>query len=353
MNRIERTLRSIDRFQQRHRVPGFAFGVIKKYGDDRGGQLAALLTYYSFLTLFPLLLLLVTILGIVAGGNPSIEHRLEHSAFAQFPVIGSGSAEGPSLSNSIHALHANSTAGLVIGILGLIWGSQGAAQTGQFAMAQIWNVPNVVRPGFVPRLGRTFLLLGVFAIFLVLSSALTAVTGWGHHTALTRVGGLAGSFLANALLYLTVFRVLTPKSIGTRPLVPGAIAGALGWTVLQSIGAELLEHQLRGSSQVYGTFAVVLGLIFWLYLVVNLSTYAAEANVVLARRLWPRSMLQPPLTDADQRVLAAIAKQEERRPEQRVRVEFHPPVDEARPSASASASPEPSAPEPTRATPAG
>src|SRR5580700_3897906 len=237
MNPIERGLRKVDGFQRRHTVPAFAFALSKKYGDDRGGQLAALLAYYGFLTLFPLLLLLVTILGIVAGGSHSIAARIENSAFAQFPVIGSGS--GNSLAHNIHALRRNSVVGVVVGVLGLLWGSQGAAQTGQFAMAQVWNVPIAERPNFVSRFLRTLLVLAVFFVFLVLSSGLAAVSGWGHHSVLVRVGGLAGSLVVNALLYFLAFRVLTPKVVATRSLVPGAVAGALVWTVLQNVGTEL------------------------------------------------------------------------------------------------------------------
>jgi len=323
VNAIERGLRGVDRFQQHNRVFGLLFAVVKKYGDDRAGQLAALLTYYGFLTLFPLLLLMVTVLGMVAGADPSLAKSIEHSAFSQFPVVGSGSGgHGPSLANSIHALHKNSVIGLVVGIGVLLWGSQGFSQTAQFAMAQVWNVPGVDRPGFLNRLIRTWALMGVFGLFLLLSSGLAAMTSWGHHSALVHIGGVAGTLVVNGLLFVTAFRVLTPKEIGNRGLVPGALLGAFFWTVLQNVGTALVEHQLRGASQVYGTFAVVLGLMAWLYLTANLTMYAAEANVVLARRLWPRSMVQPPLTPADERVLAALAKQEERRPEQRVIVDF-------------------------------
>jgi uncharacterized BrkB/YihY/UPF0761 family membrane protein len=133
---------------------------------------------------------------------------------------------------------------------------------------------------------------------------------------------IVGSLVANAALFVAAFRILTPKQISTLGLVPGAVGGALVWTGLQNAGTALIEHQLRRTSQVYGTFAIVLGLIFWIYLGANVTIYAAELNVVLARRLWPRSLIQPPLTEADERVLAAIAEQGRRRPEQLVQVDF-------------------------------
>jgi YihY family inner membrane protein len=324
VSRVHETLRFVDRHQQRSPALGFVYGVVKKYGDDRGGQLSALVAYYGFLSLFPLLLVLVTVLGIVAGSSSSLTHRVEHSALAQFPVIGSD------LIGNIHALHRNSVVGLVVGIVLLLWGSQGASQMGQFAMAQLWNIPGVDRPSFVSRLKRTSALMAVIGVFLVLGSALAALASTGGHSALVRVGGEVASLLVNCVLYLLAFRVLTPKQIRFKDLVAGALVGAVAWTVLQVGGTLLIDHQLRNTNQVYGTFAIVLGLIGWIYLGAMVTMYAAEANVVLARRLWPRALVQPPLTAADQQVLAAIAGQDVRRPEQRVTVHFENPEGERR-----------------------
>ena len=150
----------------------------------------------------------------------------------------------------------------------------------------------------------------------MLSSALAGVAPGAATRAGPRSAAIAGSLVVNGVLYVLAFRVLTPKQIGPRGLLPGALAGAAMWTVLQNVGTALVEHQLRNASQVYGTFAAVLGLIAWIYLGANLTMYAAEANVVWARRLWPRSLVPPPLTAADEEVLAAIVKQGQRRPEQ-------------------------------------
>jgi uncharacterized BrkB/YihY/UPF0761 family membrane protein len=95
--------------------------------------------------------------------------------------------------------------------------------------------------------------------------------------------------------------------------------------VLQAGGGYLVGHQLKNTSQVYGTFALVLGLLAWIYIGVQVSIYAAELNTVIANRLWPRSIVQPPLTDADRRSLAAQVTEEQRRPEQQVGVSFTEP----------------------------
>jgi uncharacterized BrkB/YihY/UPF0761 family membrane protein len=122
-------------------------------------------------------------------------------------------------------------------------------------------------------------------------------------------------------MYLGAFRTLTPKGVPTRSLLPGAITGGILWTVLQVLGAWLVHHYLHSDS-VYGVFATVLGLMAWIYLAVEITVYSAEINGVLARRLWPRAIVQPPLTEADRASMALQALQNQRRPEQQVEVTF-------------------------------
>jgi uncharacterized BrkB/YihY/UPF0761 family membrane protein len=105
-------------------------------------------------------------------------------------------------------------------------------------------------------------------------------------------------------------------------MLPGAIVGAAGWTLLQYVGGVLVEHSLRNTSKEYGAFAVVLGLIGFLYLAAQVTLYASEINVVRARHLWPRGLVQPPLTAADRAVLSSIALEGKRRPEQYVAAGF-------------------------------
>ncbi|MGW7583045.1 YihY/virulence factor BrkB family protein [Kitasatospora sp. NPDC054768] len=177
----------------------------------------------------------------------------------------------------------------------------------QHAMAEVWNVPGVQRPGYWPRLARSLLLFAVLGSGLVVATAAALVGGTLAGTA-ARIGGLVVSALVNAALCLACFRVLTPREVPLRALWPGcALAGPL-FTALRAVGSLLVTHELRHASQVYGFFATVIGLLFWLYLTAQVTVYAAEVNVVLARRLWPRSLLQPPLTDADQAVLSSVAR---------------------------------------------
>jgi uncharacterized BrkB/YihY/UPF0761 family membrane protein len=312
MNPAEQVLRRIDGFQQQHPWVGIPFAVVKKFGDDKGGNLTTLLAYNGFFALLPLLLVLVTLLGYLLGHQPALEQQVLHSALAEFPILGT------QLEQNVHALRANGI-GLAIGIAGSLWGARGVTQAGQHAMAELWNIPGKDRPGFWTRQTR--------GLALLLGSL-------GSHTAPFRLANLVLATVVNIGLYLLAFRVLTPRQIPTRLLVIGSIVGGVAWQLLLAAGGYLVGHNLKHASEVYGFFAVVLGLLSWLYLGAQLTLYAAEVNVVRARRLWPRSMLQPPLTQPDQRALVDLAKQEERRPEQSIEVTFTPEPEPRQPNGS-------------------
>jgi YihY family inner membrane protein len=316
MNPIERGLRRIDRAQQRHKVPAFIVGVVKKYGDDNGGMLAASLAHSAFVSVFPLLLILVTILGLIASVNPTVQDQVLDGIASQFPLIGN------QLTGNIHALHRSSVIGLIVGVVGLIWGGMGFAQAGVFTMEQVWNLPGPARPGYFPRLGRAVAFLGVLGVGVIATTLLTALGIYGSHPVIIVVGGELLAAVVNVGLYFAGFRVLTPKGVPSRSLVAGAVAGGAGWTALQAIGTIVVSH-FQHTNSVYGYFGTVLGLVAWLYLAVEISVYAAEINVVLARHLWPRSIIQPPLTEADRSSLALQALQNQRREEQDVTVSFH------------------------------
>ena len=315
----ERLLRGADRWQQRHTPAAFTLGVVKKYGDDRGGHLAVLITYYGFAALFPLLLLLTTALGFALRGNPQLQHDVLNSALADFPII------GDQLRGNVHSLQGSALA-VTVGCLGLLYGSLGIAQTLQFAMAQVWNIPGTRRPAYWPRLARSLLLIVTLGLGLLLTSAATGLLATTGRGTTATVLGLLASAALNAGLYLACFRILTPRQIRWRRLLPGCLAAGPAWTLLQACGGVLIAHELRHSTQVYGLFATVLGLLWWIYLGAQLTVYAAEANVVHARRLWPRGIMQPPLTHADKKVLDAVAEQERRRPEQSVDSHFDDPA---------------------------
>jgi YihY family inner membrane protein len=315
MNPIERVLRKVDAAQQRFTPTACVYGIVKKYGDDNGGVLVSNLAYSGFISLFPLLLVLVTILGLVASVDPSFRQDALNVVAKQVPLI------GKELTGNVHELKRSSIIGLIVGLIVLVYGATGLAQAGLFTMEQVWNLPGPARPGFVPRLGRAMLFISLLGAGVVVTTLLASLNTFGQKAAILAVLAEVVAALVNIGIYIGAFRVLTPKTVPTQRMVPGAITAGVLWTLLQILGTYLVHHFLHSDS-VYGVFATVLGLLAWIYLAVQITVYSAEINVVLARRLWPRAIVQPPLTEADRASMALQALQNQRRPEQSVKVVF-------------------------------
>jgi membrane protein len=318
-------LRKLDAFQKRYAAIGFPFAVVKKFGDDQAGNLAAVIAYYGFFSLFPLLLVLVTVLGMVLRNNPDLQTRILDSALANFPVIGT------EISRNVHALGGSGVT-LAVGIALTLWSGLGVIKATQVAMNAVWNVPFEHRPNFLKSTLRALIVLGVLGV-LTLTSAAAGSVGGGSGQGWLVILGLAVSLTMNLLLFLLAFRILTSENLTWGDVLPGAAVGSVAWTTLQALGGFYVSYQLQGASDVYGTFAVVIGLLAWIFIGAQITLLAAEVNVVRKRRLWPRSLVQPPFTDADVQALTRYAKQEDRRPEERIDVE----VDGPRPNAGDSA----------------
>jgi YihY family inner membrane protein len=316
MNPVERAIRRIDATQRRFTPTAFVFGVVKKFGDDNGGVLVSNLAYSSFVSLFPLLLVLVTVLGLVASVDATFKANVLHAVAGQVPLIGN------QLTGNVHELKRSSIIGLIVGFIGLVWGSAGLGQAGLFTMEQVWNLPGPARPGYVQRLGRVGLFLALLGGGVIVTTGLASLSTYLHDGLAVKIPLEAVTAAFNVGMYIGAFRALTPKGVPTRSLLPGAITGGILWTVLQILGTYLVHHFLHSDS-VYGVFGTVLGLLAWIYLAVEITVYSAEINVVLARRLWPRAIVQPPLTEADRVSMALQALQNQRRPEQDIEVTFN------------------------------
>jgi inner membrane protein YhjD len=312
---VLRPVRAFDRSQQRHLWLAVPLAVVKKFSDDHGGRLAALVAYYAFFSLFPLLLVLVTVLGFVLQGNPGAQKSVESSVLGQFPVI------GPQI--QVHALSGHTIA-LVIGLLGALWGGLGVTLATQAAFDQVWAIPFKNRPDFIhSRLRGLRLLVVLGTLFLFASLASGLVTG-GLGGPLLKVAGIALSLLLNFALFFFAFRLMTASDIATRCLVVGVVVAAILWEVLQVVGGYYIGHVIRHSSNTYGLFGLVIALLVWLHLGAQLTIYAAEINVVIARRLWPRSLFGDPERPADEKTLHDLAKVEERSDRETVDVHFQP-----------------------------
>ncbi|ORW32611.1 ribonuclease BN [Mycobacterium paraense] len=310
----------LDRLQRRNRVVGVVIAVIYKYLDDQGGYLSALITYYGFVSLFPLLLLLTTGLGVILAGRPDLQDQVLHSTLSQFPVIGSQLHQPEGLSGGAVAV--------VVGIAGALYGGLGVGQAVQNAMDSVWAVPRNKRPNPIWSRVRSALLLLVLGSAAVASTALSAV---GQATSSLGIFGKFGLTLAaiaiNGLICLVAFRVTTARQLTYRQVWPGALAAAIIWQILQRFGAGYVAHTVKTASATNSVFALVLGLLAFLYLVSTTLVLCAEINVVLVEHLYPRALLTPfvddaDLTEADRKTYAKRAKAERVKGFQRVSVRF-------------------------------
>jgi membrane protein len=313
---VKGLIRRFDQYQRRHVWLGFPVAVIKRFGEDRAGQLAALVAYYGFFSLFPLLLVVITVVGMVLGQNPDLQGRILDAALAQFPVI------GDEIRRNLGELQGTGLA-LVVGLGVALWSGLAGIKAAQNAMDQLWDVPVKHQPSFPVALLRAVLMLATLGLFLLLSTFLGGVAaGTETRSAALQIAGVAGSFVLNFLVFWVAFRVLTVAEVSWGDVFPGALAASVLWSILQTLGGYLIGQRLQTTSETYGFFAVVIALLTWLYLGGQATLLAAEVNVVRVKRLWPRAVDPEDLTEADRRALRLLAEVEERHERQDVRVRF-------------------------------
>jgi len=306
-------VRRFDRYQQAHRPLAIPIAVIKKFGNDQAGNLAALMAYFAFFSLFPLLLVMTTVLGFVLHGNPSAQQSVEHSVLSNLPIIGE--------EISLHSL-SGSVAALVIGLATSLWAGLGVTAATQNALDRVWAVPFKDRPNFLQSKGRGLGLFAVLGLLFIVSTAASGLVSGGLGGPAAKVAGYIVALMVNFALFFLTFRLMTAKAIPSRDLRSGVIVAGIAWTILQAVGGYFIGHVLNKQGDVGKTFGLVIALLVWLHLGAQMMIYSAEINVVLTRRLWPRTLFGPPEAPADKRTLRALAKVEERSPEQHVDVEF-------------------------------
>lgn len=283
METIKWPLRKLDRLQQRIKPIAFSAAVIKKYNDDDGGRLAALITYYGFLSLFPLLLVATAAIHLFLGNYEGFQNRVLDGINTYFPAM------GEILQKTIRGFHASGLA-LVLGVLVTLYGARGGAATIRYGFSQIWNVPKEKQLGFPLSAVHSLLVVLIGGGGLVLAAVLSSYAAGLTDAFIYRLIPFSISFLTLVGVFYLVFSLSINSREPTRKdLLVSAIAAAIGVQALQLIGGYLVTHQLKSQSSLYGTFAVVLGLLFWIYLQVQVLLLAAFAGAVHARRLWPRS----------------------------------------------------------------
>jgi YihY family inner membrane protein len=288
----------LDRAQERRPRLAFPLAVVKKFGDDKASDLAALVAYYAFFSIFPLMLAVVTVLGFVLDGRPDLQKDLVDGALGQIPVIGqqldpaNGTLEGSGI-------------GLAIGLAGAIFAGLGAMAAAQTAMNRIWYVPVGELPKGLEKRGRAVVALGVIGLGTIGTTIIANLASLLPDLGIvSRIAILAGALVVNVGVFAVAFKVLTSRHLSVRELIPGAVLASVAWFLLQLAGAWYFNTRVKGASDTYGTFALVIGLLSWFYLLAQITILCAEINVVRAFRLWPRSFVPGDGTDADRAVVA-------------------------------------------------
>lgn len=322
----------LDGFQRRRRVVGLPLAVVYKFFDDQGNYLAAIVTYYAFVAIFPMMLIGTSVLGFVLQGDEQLKQQLLDSALGRFPIVGDQLGRPEGLQGS--------TSAVVVGALAALYGLIGLGQASQNAVNTAWAVPRNSRLNPVVSRFRSLLLFVLGGLALI---TLGVVSSLVNHSEVLG-SGFAGSLLGDlttvaltGLVLTTMMRLALPGKASWSQLLPGGLAVAAMWQLLQKLGGVYVERVINRVSEMGGVFALVLGLFALLYLAAVMAMLGIEINVVLARRLYPRALLTPftdnvELTDADRRVYTDYAQAQRHKGFEDVTVTFtdkqgrnHPP----------------------------
>lgn len=315
-----------DAFQRKNRLGGLVVGVAYKFFDDQGSYLAAAMTFYAFNAIFPLLLIASSVLGFVLHGDPHLKTEVLNSALSQFPIVGSQLGQPAGIEGSGTAI--------VIGVLAALYGTNGLGQAAQNAVNVTLAVPRNERVNPILARLRSLVILFVGGLTVL---ALAVITSLASHAGVVGISG-SGAVqwllrIASAVLTAGVLAVMVSYASSGRQsavqTLPGSALIAVLWQALQSLGGTYVQHVLTKVSAMNSTFGLVLGLLAFLYLAALIAVLGLELNVVLADRLYPRSLATPftdrvRLTEADRRAYAAYAKAQRFKGFERIEVEFEP-----------------------------
>ena len=278
----------LDEAQQRHPVTAVPVAVVVKASEDGAGRLAGQVSHAAFLAVFPMLLILLTALEVFLAGNVALQHDITDAVLRQFPVL------GQDLQRNVKGLSGGSGAALGLLLLWLLYGATRLSRNAQVMMATVWEVPKEALPTLARWLPRAVGFLLVLGLGFLVGGAVAGVGAFGGLGPASAWVGLAATLAVNTAMFWAGFAILVDVPDPRRSYWRGALVAAVGWTLLQLAGAQLVNHQLRHVTSLYGSFAIVIVLIWWIAIAATLTVWAAELDVVLVRGLWPRSVRRAP-----------------------------------------------------------
>jgi YihY family inner membrane protein len=300
MNRLTKLTQDIDAFQRRHTITGFVYAIIKKYSQDNCGYQSAVITYYGFLSLFPLLVVLTSLVKLLLKNNSSLREKIINNTVHYFPIVGN------QLQNSIHSPKETGFA-LIISLIIMLYGARGVANALQYSLSSLWYIPQFKMPSFIKSLLRSLGIIVVGGVGLLIASIVSGYAAIPGNALFIKLITTAGSLLLLWLTFIFIFKLAIARRKTIRQVLVGSAITAIGLQILQTLGYFIMVHELKGLSSIYGTFALVVSLLFWIYLQTEVLLYAAEIDVIRAYHLFPRSLVGH-LTKGDK---AAYHKQAE------------------------------------------
>lgn len=311
---VKEKLDRADSFQQEHPALAVPVAVLRKFGEDKSTNLASMIAFWAFFSIFPLLLVFVTLLGffLPQGSKGDVLGKVAQ----MFPVLDTSTVSG--LSGSWWAL--------IIGVATALWSGSSVVRVTQFAFNSVWEVPYHQHPKLVEQVLRSVAVLATIGLGLVVSTLITSfVSGTANGLNLGWFGHVVGYVIAIVLdigLFIVAFRWLTDRDVSTRDVLPGALLSGIAFWVLQSLSSLIISRYLQNAQSTYGNFATVITILWWFYLQSVITLLGAQLNVVLVERLHPRALVDAPDTEADHRAYDAYAKERTYHEEEHVEADF-------------------------------
>jgi membrane protein len=279
---VEKVRGGVRGIRTRRRGIDHAVRAYDRNSEVQGSQLAAAITYFGFLSFFPLLALGFSILGYVVTVYPDAESQVRDALNQAFPsVIGSGPGQV-----DVNAI-ANAKAGAgIVGLLGLLYAGLGWVDALREAMHRVFGLPRVTA-SFVKKKAADVFVLVVLGLAVLASLAVSGVATEAISWLLDALGlgtsiaakGLAGALTVATALFINmvIFAVLLSRLSGTRlpfrRVQRGALLGAVGFEVLKLVGTYLVGRTT--SNPLYASFALAVGLLVWINLVSKLLMFVA------------------------------------------------------------------------------
>jgi membrane protein len=276
-------------------VVSTAMAVQKRYKADGADPFAAAIGFFAFLSLFPLLLLAISVAGFLLD-DPADQVAVATAITEAIPGFEAAAEGGEGVTELIEGVvEQRGTIGLVGAVILLLSGLR-VVNAAMIATRVVFR--GAVQSGVMAKVRQVLALLGLGALALAgVAASSIAATGLGALPApLAVVISLGITFVFDLVLFLGAYRLLSPTSaVPARSLVPGAILAAIGWTTLKVAGASYVGNQVESANALYGTLGGIIALMLLFYLAGRLYLYGAELTAVRHERV--HGELQPPADD--------------------------------------------------------